>query len=221
MNVYLRVLQYYKPFIPLTVFGLFISLLGIGINLLKPWPLKVIIDSVLPLVQMAQKHGAGMEGIHLYDIRYQGSFGKDFSIFPADISLNFYQMVFFICAALVVIFFVSGILNFVSNYILVKIGLKALLKIRTELYACLQSLPLKFHDQRRSGDSTFRVAYDSQAIQSIFNKGFTGVFASVFTLIGTFAVMWNMNVKMTLLSLVILPLVVGTIYFFADRIRRE
>ena len=71
----------------------------------------------------------------------------------------------------------------------VHIGLKALLRLRTELYAYLQSLSLKYHDARRSSDSSFRVAYDSQAIQTMFNKGFTNIFASVVTLIGTFVVM--------------------------------
>jgi ATP-binding cassette subfamily B protein/subfamily B ATP-binding cassette protein MsbA len=93
--------------------------------------------------------------------------------------------------------------------------------LRTDLYSYLQSLSLKYHDVRRSSDSSFRVAYDSQSIQTIYNKGFTGIFGSVITLIGTFAVMIRLDWQLTLLSLAIVPFIIGAIYFFADRIRRE
>jgi ATP-binding cassette subfamily B protein len=96
-----------------------------------------------------------------------------------------------------------------------------LLKLRTDLYSYLQSLSLKFHDARRSSDSSFRVAYDSQSIQTIYNKGFTNIFAAVITLIGTFLIMLRLDWQLTLVSLAIVPLVVGTIYLFAQRIRRE
>lgn len=191
MNTYKRVARYFSPFSAQIAFALVVVVAGIGVSLLKPWPLKYVIDTILPQ-------------------------------FALDTQSHQLQIVtVWVCVSLVVIFLLSGVLNFISNYMLVKIGLKALVRIRTELYSCLQSLPLKFHDARRSGDSTFRVAYDSQAIQSIFNKGFTGVFQSAITLIGTFVVMWTMNIKLTLLSVCILPLVVGVIYFFANRIRKE
>jgi ATP-binding cassette subfamily B protein/subfamily B ATP-binding cassette protein MsbA len=96
-----------------------------------------------------------------------------------------------------------------------------LLKLRTDLYSYLQSLSLKYHDARRSSDSSFRVAYDSQSIQTIYNKGFTNIFGSIITLIGTFLIMLRLDWQLTLVSLGIVPLVVGAIYLFADRIRRE
>src|SRR4051794_17043504 len=126
-----------------------------------------------------------------------------------------------LCLALVAIQLVWGLLNLASNYLFVKIGLQALLKLRTDLYSYLQSLSLKFHDARRSSDSSFRVAYDSQSIQTIYNKGFTNIFASVVTLIGTFMIMLRLDWQLTLVSLCVVPLVVGAIYIFAHRIRRE
>jgi ATP-binding cassette subfamily B protein/subfamily B ATP-binding cassette protein MsbA len=126
-----------------------------------------------------------------------------------------------LCLALVAIQLVWGLLNLASNYLFVKIGLQALLKLRTDLYAYLQSLSLKYHDARRSSDSSFRVAYDSQSIQTIYNKGFTNIFGSVIMLIGTFCVMLQIDWQLTLLSLAIVPAIVAAIYFFAHRIRRD
>src|SRR5213082_3023485 len=126
-----------------------------------------------------------------------------------------------LCLALVAIQLLWGLLNLASNYLFVKIGLQALLKLRTDLYVYLQSLSLKYHDARRSSDSSFRVAYDSQSIQTIYNKGFTNIFGAVITLIGTFVIMLRLDWQLTLVSLGVVPLVVGAIYLFAHRIRRE
>src|SRR6266851_3593836 len=192
MSIYRRVLRYYRPFWAQTIFGLLLSLAGIGLNLLKPWPFKIIVDHVLP---------------HPNDAYWV--------LGPAS------RAILILCLALVLLQFLWGIVNWGTNYLFVKIGLRALLKLRTDLYAYLQSLSLKYHDARRSSDSSFRVAYDSQSIQTIYNKGFTNIFASIITLIGTFAVMVRIDWQLTLLSLAIIPLLLGAIYFFADRIRRE
>ncbi len=189
MSIYRRVLRYYRPFWGQTVFGLGLTLGGIGLNLLKPWPFKIIVDDFL---------------------RANGAARSDWRLWIP-----------LLCVALVVIQLFWGIINWITNYLFVKIGLQALLKLRTDLYSYLQSLSLKYHDMRRSSDSSFRVAYDSQSIQTIYNKGFTNIFGSAITLAGTFLIMVRLDWQLTLLSLAIVPPVVGAIYFFAHRIRRE
>ena len=189
MSIYRRVLHYYRPFLWQTIFGLCLAFVGIGLNLLKPWPFKIIVD--------------------------------DFLRAGAAIRPDWRTWVLLLCLALIGIQFLWGIINWITNYLFVKIGLQALLKLRTDLYAYLQSLSLKYHDARRSSDSSFRVAYDSQSIQTIYNKGFTNIFGAVITLIGTFVIMLRLDWQLTLVSLGIVPLVVGAIYLFAHRIRRE
>src|SRR6266478_5399951 len=189
MSIYRRVLRYYRPFLGQTILGLLLSVFGVGLHLLKPWPFKIIVDNFL-------RTG------------------------PA-IRADWRTWVPLLCLALVAIQLLWGIINWITNYLFVKIGLQALLKLRTDLYSYLQSLSLKYHDARRSTDSSFRVAYDSQSIQTIYNKGFTNIFGSIITLIGTFAVMVRIDWQLALLSLAIVPLLLGAIYFFAHRIRRE
>jgi len=189
MSIYRRVLRYYRPFLGQTILGLFLSLIGIGLNLLKPWPFKVIVDDFL---------------------RAGPPIRSDWRIWIP-----------LLCLALVAIQLLWGIINWITSYFFVKIGLQALLKLRTDLYSYLQSLSLKYHDARRSSDSSFRVAYDSQSIQTIYNKGFTNIFGSTITLIGTFVIMLRLDWQLTLISLAIVPLIAGAIYLFAYRIRHE
>src|SRR5438132_13982014 len=47
MSIYRRVLRYYRPFLGQTIFGLCLALMGIALNLLKPWPFKIIVDDFL------------------------------------------------------------------------------------------------------------------------------------------------------------------------------
>jgi ATP-binding cassette, subfamily B, bacterial len=190
MSIYRRALHYYRPFLGQTMIGLVLSLCGIALNLLKPWPFKIIVDDILPRNPHAH-------------------FGTSPDLIPL------------LCLVLVGIQLLWGLTNLASNYIFVKVGLQALLKLRTDLYAYLQSLSLRYHDARRSSDSSFRVAYDSQSIQTIYNKGFTNIFGSIITLIGTFLVMIRIDWQLTLLSLAVVPAIVVAIYFFAHRIRRD
>lgn len=173
MNIYARTIRYFRPFLWATAGGVALTLANIGFNLLKPWPFKFIVDGVL------DKSAGTADTRELL----QHWFGETETA----------TMVLWLCVAMVLISLLGGLINLVSNYLFVHVGLQALLKLRTDLYSALQALPLKFHDARRSADSSFRVAYDSQSIQTIYNKGFATVLSSIVMLTATFVVMVRMN----------------------------
>ena len=112
MSIYRRVLRYYRPFLAQTILGLVLSLCGIALNLLKPWPLKVIVDQIIP------SFARGDRSLHFYGADFFGAKSPAFSA-PALVAL--------LCGALVVISLAWGIINWVTNYIFVKVGMQALL----------------------------------------------------------------------------------------------
>ena len=201
MNIYARTIRYFRPFVWATAGGVALTLANIGFNLLKPWPFKFIVDGVLDKT-------AGTADTRALIAHWMGA---------AEPSV----VILWLCLAMVLISLIGGLINLASNYLFVHVGLQALLKLRTDLYSALQALPLKFHDSRRSADSSFRVAYDSQSIQTIYNKGFATVLSSVVMLVATFIVMVRMNWPLTLASLAILPPVVWAIRFYAVKVRRQ
>jgi ATP-binding cassette subfamily B protein/subfamily B ATP-binding cassette protein MsbA len=196
MSVFRRALAYYRPFLGETVLASALTLGSIAFGLLRPWPFKFIVDDILP-----------GKAVHELYTRWLGGLSSGAAIVV-------------LCALMVAVGFFSALINLFTNVIFVKVGLQALLKLRTDLYACLQSLPLKFHDARRSADSSFRVAYDSQSIQTIYNRG-TAVFSLVLTLFSTLAIMLWMDWVLTLVSLAILPLILFTTHLFANRVREQ
>jgi ATP-binding cassette subfamily B protein/subfamily B ATP-binding cassette protein MsbA len=207
MSIYRRVFRYYRPFLGQTIFGLALSVVSIGLNLLKPWPLKLIVDHIIPAFHTPDDQS------HFYQFQFHGIVLSPLVTLSTAIAI--------LCLGLVAIQLAWSAVNFITTYLFVNVGLQALLKLRTDLYAYLQSLSLKYHDARRSADSSFRVAYDSQSIQTIYNKGLTNIFGSVITLVGTFVIMLRLDWVLTLLSLAVVPALIGAIYFFADRIRRQ
>ena len=202
MGVYRRTLSYYRPFWVETSLALLLSLGVTALNLLKPWPFKYIVDGILSPVTEATR--PAHEQLQQW-----------FGAMPGS------QVILILCLSMVLITFVAGLINLFSNYMLIGVGLKALLRIRTELYAYLQSLSLKFHDTRRSSDSSFRVAYDSQSIQTIYNRGFTNIFSSGLMLVATFVIMVKIDARLTMLSLAVVPVIVFLIHYYAKKVRTQ
>jgi ATP-binding cassette subfamily B protein/subfamily B ATP-binding cassette protein MsbA len=170
--------------------------IGVNFSLLKYWPVQWVIDQVVTV-------GPGGE------VRWEGM-----TVSPGGAAL-------FAAGAMVIIYLLAGLLTFARNYVSIAVGLKALLQVRTQLYSYLQYLPLHFHDRRRSGDSTFRVAYDSQAVQTFYNRGFDTVIGSVVTLVTTFLYLAAMDAALAGISLLILPLLWLTIHLFSARVRAQ
>ncbi|MEI9893865.1 MAG: ABC transporter ATP-binding protein [Chthoniobacter sp.] len=200
MSFYRRVLAYYRPDLGPTIAAMVLTLLANCFNILRPWPLAYIIDQVLPAAAHTP-HGLKLVG---YDL---GAWS-----IPAIIAL--------VCALMVAFQLFAGGIGYFVNIITIRVGLHGLMRLRTELYAYLHSLPLKFHDQRRSADSSYRVAYDSQSLQAFYSKGFF-IFQSVISLVTTFATMWYFDSTIALLSLLVVPLMMLSIYIFAKRIRDQ
>lgn len=196
MNLYLRIIKYYRPFVGRILLGLLLLFASIGLNLLKPWPVKFLIDDIL---------GQNTQNCRL-------PFWPENLSFPLALAI--------LAGSLIAIHFLWGLCNLWKGQWMIDIGLRALFRVRSEIYAYLQYLPLTYHDHTRSGNITYRVVYDSHSIQTFFNQGFTTVIGSIVTLIGTFIVMFNISPKLTLVSLLVIPGLLGVIYFFAKRIRK-
>ncbi|MEK0450076.1 MAG: ABC-type multidrug transport system, ATPase and permease component [Verrucomicrobiota bacterium] len=178
-----------------------LTLVSNAFNLLRPWPLAYIVDKLLPAATTAGGRNLDFLGVDL----------GGWSI-PTILAA--------VCALMVVFHLLAGGIGYLVSVLTLRVGLQALLRLRTELYAYLHSLPLKFHDERRSADSSFRVAYDSQSIQAVYSKWFF-VFQSTIGLVATFCTMLVFDWQIALLSLLVIPFMIGAIYWYAKRIRDQ
>jgi ABC-type multidrug transport system fused ATPase/permease subunit len=203
MALYLRIFRYFHQFFWKTLLSILLMIAGVGMNLLKPWPFKYIVDGILTTEVSPTTFSA-----KAFIATYCGWTSQTGAIVLLSI-------------ALIVITLLSSLVSLATNTLLLRIGLQGTLKLRTDLYSCLQSLPLKYHDARRSSDSSYRVAYDSQSIQTMYNKGFSTIFSAILMLVTAFIIMVRMDWKLTLISLMVLPLFVVSMRYYAERIRHQ
>jgi len=172
-------------------------------NLLKPLPVSFLLAEVLPAIGKPQ-HGLKLKLLDYFS----------YSLEPWSLA----QIVAGCSISIVLFHLLAAWINVVSQMMYFRVGLQGLLLLRTDLYSYLHSLPLKYHDTKRSGDSTFRVAYDTMSLQAFYSK-FIFLFQSAKDLLSYVAALWLLDVQLTLVALAVVPLMVMTFRVFAKRIR--
>ena len=202
-SIYLRVFKYYVPYWRPTLIATILTVIQTPFNLLKPLPVSFLLAEVLPAIGKPQ-HGLNISFLNFF------SYSLEQWTLPQIVAG---------CAVSIVLFhLLASWVNVVSQMMYFRVGLQGLLLLRTDLYSYLHSLPLKYHDSRRSGDSTFRVAYDTQSLQAFYSK-FIFLFQSAKDLLSYVAAMWILDVQLTMVALAVVPLMMMTFRMFAKRIR--
>ncbi len=92
-------------------------------------------------------------------------------------------------------------------------------RLRDRLFRHLQDLSLSFYDKARAGDLISRVINDTSAIQEAFISGALSILGDVLTLAGVIAAMLYLSLKLTLVSLAVVPLMVAVGYLFGGPFR--
>jgi ATP-binding cassette subfamily B protein/subfamily B ATP-binding cassette protein MsbA len=205
-HVYLRSLPYYREYWGKTLLAVLLTLLLVPFSLLRPWPLAFILFRVLRPGWDGQLGPFDMGGLHFPQV--------DLSEMESS------HLVLGACVAAVVVHVLAGLASYGAIMLFLRVGYQAQWKLRTELYEAMHTLPLAYHDRTRSADSSYRVAYDAQCIQTIYAK-WTFLFQTVVTLSSTFWMMWSLDRDLSLLALVVVPLMLVSFRMFARMIRRQ
>lgn len=95
-----------------------------------------------------------------------------------------------------------------------------LLKIRQDLYSHIQKLSFAFFDNRPVGKILARVIGDVNALKDLFNNSVTNFIPQLLTIICTGAMMFYLNVKLALASMILLP-VLGISLFAIQIVSRR
>ena len=92
-----------------------------------------------------------------------------------------------------------------------KVGQDILVDMRRDLFSNLQTLPFAYFDNRPHGKILVRVVNYINSLSDLLSNGFVNLIADIVTLIITLGFMLVLNVKLTLISLLSLPLLFGVI----------
>lgn len=115
----------------------------------------------------------------------------------------------------------SGAAMYVSRYHTAKAGENFAKNMRDALFAHVQKLPMKWHDKHQTGDIIQRCTSDVEVIRNFVVTQLLEVFRTVFLVVVSFSIMVSMNVKLSLIVLLFVPLVVAYSGIFYRLIARR
>jgi len=170
--------SYLKPYWPAFSFALGQVLFISALELLKPWPLKIIIDNVLS--------------------------GKPLPWGPA-VGWSPHRLLLFSCIGLVIVYVMLGGLHILNNYTTIRIGQGMVNDLRRDLYSHLQRLSLSFYHRQQLGDLMYRITADTMGIQTLTMNGLFAILSASVLLGGMLIVMFWVDWYLTLLALAVCP----------------
>src|SRR5438105_7343160 len=106
-------------------------------------------------------------------------------------------------------FLLAGLANwgmsYVQTYLTGWVGERILADLRNKLFRHLQRLSLGFYERNRAGVIISRLTNDVEALDLLVTDGFTTLIQSTLTLVGSIAILFVLDWRLALATLVILP----------------
>jgi len=125
-----------------------------------------------------------------------------------------------IALVLVALFAAQGLLNFGQVWILTAAAERIIAKLRDDLFAHLVRLSPGFFTERRSGELTSRLATDVTLLQSVMTYQATELSRQVLFLVGGVIMLTLTHPQLTVTTLAVVPVIVGTAWIFGRALKR-
>ncbi|HLM59952.1 MAG TPA: ABC transporter ATP-binding protein, partial [Pyrinomonadaceae bacterium] len=169
-----------------------------GIDVLKPLPMKVLVDNVL--------NQKPIEAI----------IANVTELLPGTASRE--GLLMWTIGATVLLFFLGWAFALASSYANIGFGQRMIYDLAEDLYRHLHRLSLRFHSRKSVGDLIRRVTTDTGSVSTIINDALLPVASSVFTLVSMFLIMWQLDATLTLLALLVAPFMMLTVHLYSKPI---
>ena len=100
----------------------------------------------------------------------------------------------------------SALLSWLEGFILNRMTVKAMYRLRSDVEAKIHHLPLSYFDRVQRGELLSRVTNDIDNITNTLQQSLSGALTSVLTVLGVLAMMLSISWRLTLVALIVLPL---------------
>jgi ATP-binding cassette subfamily B protein len=186
----LRFARYAQPYTgELGAIGV-LTVMGVLLSVLMPWPVKLIVDYTLA--------------------------GKTLPEWVAWIRLlpwgsSTTGILGWLVAGSVVLFLLQKVVSIAQGYFQAGVGTRMVYGLGADVFHHLQKLSLRIHNQQRSGDLVRRVTGDTACVRTLIMSIFLPLVTSALTLLMMSGVMWQLNHTLSLLAIVVaapLPLII-------------
>jgi ABC-type multidrug transport system fused ATPase/permease subunit len=105
-------------------------------------------------------------------------------------------------------------MTYAQTYLVGWVGQRALADLRIRIFKHLQTLPIGFYESRPAGVLISRMTNDVEALDSLVTDSVVTLFQSGLTLIGTVGILLYLDVKLALITFLVVPLLLGGSLWF-------
>jgi ATP-binding cassette subfamily B protein/subfamily B ATP-binding cassette protein MsbA len=188
-----KVVPYLRPYWPQVAVSFVLIFLTAAAGLLEPWPLSILIDSVLqdkPLPGPVQPILGGLSRIPLLVAVVLGGFG---------------------------ITLLTNSLGVVQQYVHTKIDQRMVLDFRSDLFQHVQRLSLTFHDRSRAGQLMYRINNQASKLGTV-TMAVPPLLQNLMTLAGMFFIAYRIDHGLALLSVSVAPFLYYSVNYYMNHI---
>jgi ATP-binding cassette, subfamily B, bacterial len=122
-----------------------------------------------------------------------------------------WSMIVSVSVGLLLVYIVSMLLQFIVNYWGHKLGINIETDMRQQLFQHVQKQSFRFFDNTKTGHIMSRITTDLFDLGELAHHGPEDLFISLMTFIGAFWIMMTINVKLALVTIIIVPFLIWLI----------
>jgi ABC-type multidrug transport system fused ATPase/permease subunit len=186
-----RTIPYLRPYWRLLALSFTLMVVAALATMAQPWPLAVMLDTV--------SHDRTSAAFFLFGAK------NEYTVLAISTLFGFLLVV------------LSHGLTVINSYLDSKLEQHIVLDLRSDLFEHAQQLSLTFHDERRTGELMSRINYAAASLGAII-MSVPPIAQSLLTLVGMAVIAALIDLKVTLISLSVLPLMYVTLRTYGVRI---
>jgi len=111
--------------------------------------------------------------------------------------------------------------NYISSKIMIKVSQNTVMTMRNELVEKIEKLPIKYFDTHPHGELMSRITNDMDNLSNTLNNSVTQIVSGLCTLILALVAMFSINVAMSFISIVIIPIIAMVVVSISKITRRQ
>lgn len=117
--------------------------------------------------------------------------------------------ILFLLGLYMVLLIIAGVFQFYQTFLLQKASNQIVKKMRTDLFAHTQRIPINYYVDQPAGKIVARITNDTEAIRDLYERVLSIVVTSVIYMAGIFIALFILDAKLALMCLLIVPLIIG------------
>lgn len=130
------------------------------------------------------------------------------------------QLFWLMAVAFVVFTVVRAPVEYWRQYFAQWVSSRILFDIRNQLFTHLQRLSMRYYNNHKTGEVVSRVINDVESTKSFIETGLMNIWLDLITIGLTLSVMLYMDVKLTLVAILVFPLYAMSVKYFYKRLRQ-